>query len=89
MRIALRLTPGCAGALSGKKSRTASSRCSLPSAMASPTAVDVKLLLSEKSMCGSFAAYGCHQPSAITRPWRTIITLCKASIVCSAWPTNS
>ena len=36
---------------------------SLPSATAIPTAVNVKLLLSENIMCGSAAAYGAHQPS--------------------------
>ena len=45
-----------AGASSGKNFSTGSSTVSLPSATARPTAVDVKLLLSENIMCGSFAA---------------------------------
>ena len=46
-RIALRLADGSAGASSGKNFSTGSSRLSFPSATARPTAVDVKLLLSE------------------------------------------
>ena len=46
-RIARRLALGSAGAESGKKPSTGSSTVSLPSATARPTAVDVKLLLSE------------------------------------------
>src|SRR6185295_10216399 len=57
---------------------------SLPSAAANPMPVDVKLLLSENITCGSSFAYGAHQPSATTTPWRRIITLCSASIFASA-----
>ena len=57
-RIAFRLSLGSAGASSGNAASTVSSRLSLPSAIARPTAVDVKLLLSEKSTCGSFFAVG-------------------------------
>src|SRR5262245_4805194 len=59
-RIALRLALGSAGASSGKNFSTSSSRLSLPSAMARPTAVEVKLLLSEYSECGASALYGAH-----------------------------
>ena len=52
-RIAFRFSLGSAGASSGKKERTVSSRLSFPSAIARPMPVDVKLLLSEKSTCGS------------------------------------
>ena len=48
-RIAFRLALGSAGASSGKNFRTGSSTLSFPSATASPTAVEVKLLLSENS----------------------------------------
>ena len=57
-RIALRLLLGSAGASSGKNLSTSSSRLSFPSAMASPTAVEVKLLLSEYSECGASASIG-------------------------------
>ena len=40
--------------LQERTSATSSSRASFPSAIASPTAVDVKLLLSENSMCWTF-----------------------------------
>ena len=46
-RIAFRFAPGAAGASLGKSFKTLSSRLSFPSASASPTAVAVKLLLSE------------------------------------------
>ena len=46
-RIALRFLLGSAGASSGKNFSTSSSTLSFPSAMARPTAVEVKLLLSE------------------------------------------
>src|SRR5262249_42656962 len=44
-RIARRLAEGSAGASSGKNFTTSSSTLSFPSAIASPTAVEVKLLL--------------------------------------------
>jgi hypothetical protein len=46
-RIAFRLLLAFVGASSGKNFRTSSSMLSLPSATANPTAVEVKLLLSE------------------------------------------
>ena len=46
-RMACRLLLGSAGASSGKNFNTWSSTLSLPSAIARPTAVEVKLLLSE------------------------------------------
>ena len=64
-----------AGVTSGKNFSTVSSTLSLPSACARPTAVDVKLLLSENIRCGVSAAYGAHQPSAITWPCRTSMML--------------
>src|SRR5262249_22990797 len=67
-RMALKVALGSAGAASGKNLRTGSSTLSFPSATASPTAVEVKLLLREKSECGDSAAYGAHQPSATTWP---------------------
>src|SRR6185503_15560942 len=74
-RMRRRFSDGDAGASSGKKLSTRSSRLSFPSAAANPTAVDVKLLLREYSMCGVRASYGAHQPSATTCPCRTIMTL--------------
>ena len=53
-RIPFRLSLTVAGASSGKAESTLSSSVSLPSAIARPTAVDVKLLLSEYITCGSF-----------------------------------
>ena len=88
-RIALRFVLGSAGASSGKNFSTSSSRLSFPSAMASPTAVDVKLLLSEYSECGDSASYGAHQPSATTWPWRTSMKLFIESIFLSAASTNA
>src|SRR5262245_12961704 len=79
-RIALRLAEGSAGASSGKNLRTGSSTLSFPSPTAKPTAVEVKLLLNEKSMCGDSAAYGDHQPSATTCPWRINMKLCSESM---------
>src|SRR5262249_7182386 len=69
------------GAWSGKNFSTGSSRLSLPSAIASPTAVELKLLLSECSTCGLSGASGFHHPSAITWPWRTSMKLCSVSIL--------
>jgi len=57
-----------------------------PSETARPTAVDVKLLLSENITCFSLAAYGAHQPSATTCPCRTNMKLCNSS---SFWPDSS
>src|ERR1039457_4949727 len=65
-RIALRFSPGPAGASSGKNFSTSSSTLNFPSATASPTAVEVKLLLNEYIECGVAAANGDHQPSATT-----------------------
>src|SRR4029079_3509286 len=45
---------------------------------------EVKLLLREKSMCGVWAAYGVHHPSATTCPWRTSMKLWNESIFLSA-----
>ena len=64
-----------AGVTSGKYFSTGSSMLNLPSACARPTAVDVKLLVSENIWCGVSAANGAHQPSAITWPCRTTMTL--------------
>ena len=75
--IALRLSEGSAGASSGKNFSTGSSRLSFPSAIARPTAVALKLLLSECSTCGLSAASGFHQPSAMTWPWRRTIMECR------------
>src|SRR5262245_44801511 len=74
-RIAFRLALGSAGASSGKNLRTGSSTLSFPSAAASPTAVDVKLLLSENSEWRTSGPYGAHQPSVTTWPWRTRMKL--------------
>src|SRR5262245_46135909 len=87
-RIALRFLLGAAGASLGKNFSTSSSRLNLPSSMASPTAVDVKLLLSEKREWGASALYGAHQPSATTWPWRTSMKLFINSIFVSAASTN-
>src|SRR5207244_11404660 len=88
-RIALRLLLGSAGASSGKNLSTGSSTLSFPSATASPTAVLVKLLLSEYKACGVGGSYGDHQPSATTCPCRTSMMLCRESIVRSAASTNA
>ncbi len=50
--MAARFALGLAGASAGKKDSTGSSTDRRPSATAMPTAVEVKLLLNEKSMCG-------------------------------------
>ena len=84
MRMALRLVLGSAGASSGKNFSTSSSRLSFPSAMARPTAVEVKLLLSEYSEWGDAALYGAHHPSATTWPWRSSMKLCIESILSAA-----
>ncbi len=55
-RIDLRFLLGSGGASSGKNFRTSSSRLSFPSATARPTAVAVKLLLSEYSAWGDPAS---------------------------------
>src|SRR5674476_1130550 len=62
----------------GKWSSTRSSADSRPSACANPTAVDVKLLLSEKSSCWRSRSYGAHQPSATTAPRTTTMRLCSS-----------
>src|SRR5262249_19167570 len=63
---------------------TGSSRRSFPSATAMPTAVAVKLLLSEYSAWGEAASYGAHHPSATTWPWRTSMKLFMESILSAA-----
>ena len=62
---------------------------SFPSATARPTAVEVKLLLSEYSTCGFSADSGFHQPSATTCPCRTSMKLCIVSTALSAASTNA
>ena len=57
---------------------------SFPSAIAKPTAVEVKLLLSEKSECGEEALYGDHHPSATTFPCRSSMKLFIESILSAA-----
>src|SRR5262245_17800225 len=86
--MALRFAVGWAGASSGKNFNTLSSTLSLPSATARPTAVEVKLLLSEYSECRASRRYGAHQPSATTWPCRTSMKLCSESIL-SAASTNA
>ena|SRR5947209_4062361 len=83
-RIAFRLALGSFGASSGKNLSTGSSIDSLPSATAKPTAVEVKLFESEKSMCRAWGEYGAHQPSATTLPWRTSMKLWSESTSLSA-----
>src|SRR6476469_10032090 len=87
-RNARRFALGAAGASVGTNDSTGASTDSFPSATASPTAVDVKLLLSEYITCGVRASFGAHHPSATTLPWRTIMTLSIASIEESAPCTN-
>src|SRR5438067_1276173 len=87
-RSALRLLLGSDGASSGKNFSTSSSRLSFPSEMASPTAVDVKLLLSEYREWGDSASYGDHQPSATTWPWRSSMKLFSELMLLSAASTN-
>src|SRR5437899_4217716 len=84
IRMAFRLTLGLAGAWSGKNFSTGSLRLIFPSAIAIPTAVEVKLLLSEYSACGDSALYGAHHPSATTCPCRTSMKLFIESILSSA-----
>src|SRR5688572_27554501 len=89
-----------AGVTSGKNFSTGSSTLNLPSAWAMPIAVDEKLLVSENIWCGVSGANGVHQPSAITWPRRTTITLfivstfasrasMKASSACDDTPCDS
>src|SRR5829696_34983 len=68
---------------SGKCDTTVSSRPTRPSSRANPSAVAVKLLLSEYSSLVRSAVWGAHHPSATTCPWRTTIRLC-SSIAVSA-----
>ncbi len=86
--MALRLSDTSAGASSGKNFSTGSSSFSLPSSIASPTAVALKLLLSDAKTCGLSAASGFHHPSPITCPCRTIMKLWSVLIL-SAASTNS
>src|SRR5688572_28970185 len=51
---------------------------------ASPTAVEVKLLLNENNECRVSAERGAHHPSAITCPCRTSMNACIASSLVSA-----
>jgi hypothetical protein len=51
--MAARFGPTLAGASSGKKEITESSRLSRPSSMANAVAVAVKLFVREKSSCGT------------------------------------
>ena len=51
--MAARFGPTFAGASSGKKEITESSRVSRPSSMANAVAVAVKLFVREKSSCGT------------------------------------
>ena len=88
-RMAFNLSDGWAGASSGKKERTGSSMLSFPSWTASPTAVEVKLLLKECRTWGLSAASGFHHPSATTFPCRTTRTLCRVWTSLSATSTNS
>jgi hypothetical protein len=60
---------------SGKNDTTLSVNLSLFSAMASPTPMDVKLLLTENMTCFSSFLYGLHHPSEIVFPWRNITKL--------------
>ena len=78
-----------AGVTSGKYFSTGSSMLNLPSAWARPTAVDVKLLVSENIWCGVSAANGVHQPSAITWPCRTTMTLFIVSTLASSASMNA
>src|SRR5258708_35471789 len=80
----LELVGSSAGAYSGKNLSTGSSTLNFPSATASPTAVELKLLLNECITCGLSAASGFHQPSAITCPCRTSMKLCIVWICRSA-----
>jgi hypothetical protein len=48
---------------------------SSPSSTAKPTAVALKLFVTEYSTWMSSGAYGAHQPSATTLPWRRSIML--------------
>jgi hypothetical protein len=88
-RICRRFADGCAGASLEKNFSTSSSRPSFPSPTAMPTAVDVKLLLSEYITCGVRASYGLHHPSATTLPRRTSMKLFIASTLVSAACTNA
>src|SRR5689334_21554244 len=82
--IALRLSEGSAGASFGKNFSTGSSRLNFPSAIASPTAVALKLLLSDISTCGLSGASGFHHPSAMTWPCRRTMKLCRVLILSAA-----
>src|SRR6185295_19496087 len=88
-RINLRLLPGWGGEASGKNFSTSSSRLNFPSESAIPTAVEVKLLLSDHRTWGDSALYGDHQPSATTWPWRSSMKLCSESMFLSAASTNA
>src|ERR1700750_376314 len=67
----------------GKNEMTLSETFILFSLTANPIAVDVKVLLAEYKVCRSDGLYGSHHPSAITLPWRRIITLCNSFLLFS------
>src|SRR5437868_6091792 len=54
-----------------------------------PTAVELKLLLSEYNECGVSGEYGVHHPSVTTFPCRTSMKLCSESNPLSATSINS
>ncbi len=74
--------------VSGKNFRTFSSIFNFLSATANPTAVEVKLLLSDQRICGLSLDSGAHQHSATTCPWRTSMKLCIVLIFLSAISTK-
>ena len=74
--IAARLSLTCSGSLSGKNEITLSVRASLPSSIASPTAVAVKVLLTEYIMWRLSGVQPLSQRSASTLPCCITIMLC-------------
>ncbi len=89
IRICFRFADGCSGSSSGKNDTTVSSMLSFPSATASPTAVEVKLLLSDQRTCGVSGDSGSHHASATTCPWRSSMKLCIESTFRSAASMNA
>src|SRR5579859_1085145 len=73
----------------GKNERIGSSNESPPSDIARPTAVEVKLLLTENIVWGRSDAYGFHQPSATIWPLRIRMKLWTPALLCSMASTNA
>src|SRR5205807_9654064 len=80
---AARLDEIVSGRSFGKNEMILSESFILFSLTANPIAVDVNVLLAEYKVCRRDDLYGSHHPSAITFPWRRIMTLCNSFLLFS------